>query len=154
MARGVNKCIIVGNCGNDPDIRYTQDQKQITSISIATSKSWKNKTTGPKETETTWHRIVFFNQLAKIAGDYLKKGSQVYIEGSLRTRKWQADDGTDRYSTEIVANEMQMLGSRSEQDQGPDKRDDELHASAPATKASNKPSPQGGDDWLDDKMPF
>ena len=114
MAKGVNRVILVGNCGQDPDIKVLDNGNQITNISVATSESWKDKKTGNKETDTTWHKVVFFNQLAKIAGDYLRKGSMVYIEGSIRTRKWQADDGTDRYATEIVAKEMQMLGGRGE----------------------------------------
>ena len=114
MARGINKCIIVGNCGQDPETRYMPNGNAVTNISVATSETWKDKDTGQKQERTEWNRIVFFNRLAEIAGEYLRKGSQVYIEGSLRTRKWQAEDGTDRYSTEIVAREFQMLGSRSD----------------------------------------
>jgi single-strand DNA-binding protein len=110
--RGVNKAIIVGACGQDPETRYTPSGGAVTNISVATSESWKDKTTGNKEERTEWHRIVFFNRLAEIAGEYLKKGSKVYVEGSLRTRKWQNNDGQDRYTTEIVANELQMLDSR------------------------------------------
>lgn len=112
MARGVNKVIIVGNLGNDPDCRYTQGGAAITNISVATSDTWKDKQTGQAQERTEWHRVVFFNRLAEIAGEYLKKGSKVYIEGSLRTRKWQdKQTGQDRYTTEIVAEEMQMLDS-------------------------------------------
>jgi len=114
MARGINKVIIVGNCGNDPETRYTPGGSAITNISVATSDSWKDKQTGQQQERTEWHRIVFFNRLAEIAGEYLRKGSQVYVEGRLQTRKWQDQSGQDRYTTEIVANEMQMLGGRGE----------------------------------------
>lgn len=111
MSRGVNKCVIIGNLGQDPEVRHTAQGKAITTISVATSESWKDKQTGEQKTETEWHRVVFFNKLAEIAGEYLKKGSKVYIEGKLKTRKWQDKSGQDRYTTEIVGNEMQMLGS-------------------------------------------
>lgn len=110
--RGVNKVILIGNLGNDPEIRYSQGGAAITNVSIATSETWKDKQTGQPQDRTEWHRVVFFNRLAEIAGEYLHKGSKVYVEGSLRTRKWQDKDGQDRYSTEIVGNEMQMLDSR------------------------------------------
>ncbi|MES2825861.1 MAG: single-stranded DNA-binding protein [Pseudomonadota bacterium] len=114
MARGVNKVIIIGNIGQDPEIKYMPSGGAVTNVSVATSESWKDKTTGQPQERTEWHRVVFFNRLGEIAGQYLKKGSKVYIEGSLRTRKWQAQDGTDRYTTEIVANEMQMLDGRGD----------------------------------------
>jgi single-strand DNA-binding protein len=114
MARGINKVILVGNLGADPETRYTAGGAAITNIRIATSESWRDKQTGENQERTEWHRVVFFNRLAEIAGEYLRKGSQVYIEGSLRTRKWQDQGGQDRYTTEIVANEMQMLGGRGE----------------------------------------
>jgi single-strand DNA-binding protein len=117
--RGINKAIIVGNCGNDPETRYSADGKAITNISVATSEEWKDKTTGNKESRTEWHRIVFFNRLAEIAGEYLKKGSKVYIEGQIRTRKWQDQSGQDRYTTEIVGNEMQMLDGKPDNHQQP-----------------------------------
>lgn len=112
MARGINKVILVGNIGKDPEVRYTASGSAITNISVATSESWRDKTSGEQQERTEWHKVVFFNRLAEIAGEYLKKGSQVYVEGSLRTRKWQDQGGQDRYTTEIVANEMQMLGGR------------------------------------------
>ncbi|MGC9455937.1 MAG: single-stranded DNA-binding protein [Halothiobacillaceae bacterium] len=112
MARGINKVILVGNLGVDPEVRYMPSGGQVTNIRVATSEQWKDKNTGEQQERTEWHRVVFFNRLAEIAGEYLRKGSQVYIEGSLRTRKWQGQDGQDRYTTEIVANEMQMLGGR------------------------------------------
>jgi single-strand DNA-binding protein len=112
MARGVNKVILVGNLGADPETRYTASGAAITNIRIATSESWRDKQTGENQERTEWHRVVFFSRLAEIAGEYLRKGSQVYVEGALRTRKWQGQDGQDRYTTEIVGNEMQMLGGR------------------------------------------
>ena len=115
MSRGVNKLILIGNLGADPETRYTQGGDPVTNIRIATSESWKDRNTGQQQERTEWHTVVFFKKLAEIAGEYLHKGSRVYIEGSLRTRKWQAQDGTDRYSTEIVAREMQMLDSRQGQ---------------------------------------
>ncbi|MDP1707691.1 MAG: single-stranded DNA-binding protein [Gammaproteobacteria bacterium] len=113
MARGINKVILVGNLGKDPEIRYMPSGGAVANITIATSESWKDKTSGEQQERTEWHNVVFYNRLAEIVGEYLKKGSQVYVEGSLRTRKWQdKNTGTDRYTTEIIANEMQMLGSK------------------------------------------
>ena len=112
MARGINKVILVGNLGADPETRYTPSGSAVTNIRLATTESWKDRQTGEQNERTEWHRVVFFGKLAEIAGQYLKKGSQVYVEGALRTRKWQGQDGQDRYTTEIVANEMQMLDSR------------------------------------------
>lgn len=114
MARGINKVILVGNLGQDPETRYMPSGNAVTNISIATSESWKDKQTGEQQERTEWHRVAFFNRLAEIAGEYLKKGSKVYVEGSLRTRKWQGQDGQDRYTTEVIATEMQMLDSRGE----------------------------------------
>lgn len=111
-SRGVNKVILVGNLGADPEVRYTPSGGAVTNVNLATSETWKDKQTGQPQERTEWHRIVFFNRLAEIAGEYLKKGSKLYVEGSLRTRKWQGQDGQDRYTTEIVASEMQMLDSR------------------------------------------
>ncbi|HRG14788.1 MAG TPA: single-stranded DNA-binding protein [Pseudomonadota bacterium] len=112
MARGVNKVILVGNLGADPETRYTQGGGAITSIRIATSESWTDKQSGEKQERTEWHRIKFFGKLAEIAGEYLRKGSQVYVEGSLRTDKYTDKDGIERFSTDIIANEMQMLGGK------------------------------------------
>lgn len=114
MARGINKVILVGNLGQDPEMKYLPSGGAVTNVSIATSESWKDKQTGQQQERTEWHRVVFFNRLGEIAGEYLKKGSKVYVEGSLRTRKWQGQDGQDRYTTEIVAGEMQMLDSRGD----------------------------------------
>ena len=112
MARGVNKAIIVGTLGKDPDTRYTQGGNAIVNASVATNESWRDKNTGNQVEKTEWHRIVIFGKLAEIAAQYLKKGQQVYFEGKIQTRKWQDQSGQDRYSTEIVANEMQMLGGK------------------------------------------
>jgi len=112
MARGVNKAIIVGTLGKDPDVKYTAGGSAVVNVSVATNESWKDKTTGENVEKTEWHKIVIFGKLAEIAAQYLRKGQQVYFEGKIQTRKWQDQNGQDRYSTEIVANEMQMLGGR------------------------------------------
>ena len=110
MARGINKVILVGNLGNDPDVKYSQGGSAVTTISVATTEAWKDKQTGQQQERTEWHRVKFFGRLAEIAGEYLKKGRQVYIEGSLRTDKYTGKDGVERYTTDIIASEMQMLG--------------------------------------------
>ncbi len=112
MQRGVNKVILVGNLGQDPEVRYMPNGNAVANISVATSETWKDKNTGDNQERTEWHRVVLFRRLGEIAGEYLKKGSKVYIEGKLQTRKWQDQNGQDRYSTEIVADQMQMLDSR------------------------------------------
>jgi single-strand DNA-binding protein len=112
MARGVNKVILVGNLGKDPEIRYTPSGSAVANVTIATSDQWKDKQTGEQQERTEWHRVVFFNRLAEVVGEYVKKGQQIYVEGRIQTRKWQDQSGQDRWSTEIVANEMQMLGGR------------------------------------------
>ena len=142
MARGINKAIIVGHLGQDPEVRYLPSGGAVTNISVATTDSWKDKQSGELQERTEWHRIVFFNRLAEIAGEYLKKGAQVYIEGRLQTRKWQAQDGADRYSTEIIANEMQMLGGR--QGAGMNSSDyDQSYASSAPPSTSASPSHAG-----------
>lgn len=153
MARGVNKVILVGNCGSDPEVRYMPSGGAVTNISIATSESWKDKQTGQQQERTEWHRVVFFNRLAEIAGEYLKKGSKVYVEGSLRTRKWQDQSGQDKYTTEIVAAEMQMLDSRG---MGQGQGDYSAPASAPQGNAPAAPQPQpaGNMNDFDDDIPF
>lgn len=113
MARGVNKVILIGNLGQDPEVRYTPNGNAVANVTLATSTTWRDKQTGELQERTEWHRIAFFNRLAEIVGEYLRKGSKVYIEGSLRTRKWQDKNGSDRYTTEIVASEMHMLDNRS-----------------------------------------
>jgi single-strand DNA-binding protein len=160
MARGINKVILVGNLGADPETRYTASGAAITNIRIATSESWRDKQTGETQERTEWHNVVFFNRLAEIAGEYLRKGRQVYVEGSLRTRKWQGQDGQDRYTTEVVANEMQMLGGRG--DDAPARssqggfRDNAQSAPrrAPAKAAEESPVFQGEDNFTDDDIPF
>ena len=112
MARGINKVILVGNLGKDPEVRYMPNGQAVANVTIATSESWKDKNTGEQQEKTEWHRVVFFRRLAEIVGEYLKKGSKIYVEGKLQTRKWQDNQGQDRYTTEIIANEMQMLDSK------------------------------------------
>jgi len=153
MARGVNKVILIGNLGNDPEIRYTAGGAAVANISLATAESWKDKNSGEQQERTEWHRIVFFGRLAEIVGEYLRKGSQVYVEGRLQTRKWQDKEGHDRYTTEIVANEMQMLGSRS----GGSANYDSAPQTAPNNTAEPQPAPASGSsptDDFDDDIPF
>lgn len=156
--RGVNKVIIVGNLGNDPETRYTPAGSAITNINIATSETWKDKQTGQQQDRTEWHRVVFFNKLAEIAAQYLRKGAKVYIEGSLRTRQWEKE-GQKHYTTEIVANEMQMLDSRGgaggNANQAP--HDDEYASSAAPSRSSSAAQPEapaGNFDQFDDDIPF
>ena len=113
MARGVNKAILIGNLGQDPEVRYTAKGSAVCNLSLATTESWKNRETGERQEETEWHRLVFFGRLAEIVGEYLRKGSQIYVEGRLQTRKWQDQSGHDRYNTEIVVSDMQILGRRT-----------------------------------------
>ena len=151
--RGINKVIIVGNLGNDPEVRYSQAGAAITNISVATSEVWKDKQTGQPQERTEWHRIVFFNKLAEIAGEYLRKGSKVYIEGQLRTRKWQDKEGQDRYTTEIVSNEMQMLDARGAN--SPDRAPGDFDQSAPPPpKSPTPPKPPVDSGNFDDDIPF
>lgn len=182
MARGINKVILVGNLGGDPELRVTQTGTQMTTLSIATSESWRDKQTGQQQERTEWHRVVFFNRLAEIASQYLRKGSKVYIEGSLRTRKWQDQQGMERYTTEIIASDMQMLDSRGDnmgggapsgggysqapqapaggmqqaapeyQQQAPQQQYQQAPQQAPAPQQSAAPAP--GFDDFDDDIPF
>lgn len=140
MARGINKVILVGNLGQDPETRYMPSGGAVTNVTLATSESWKDKQTGQPQERTEWHRVVFFNRLAEIAGEYLKKGSKVYVEGSLRTRKWQDQSGQDRYTTEIVAAEMQMLDSRGGGSMGGGYGDDSYNQ-APAPQQQRRQAP-------------
>ncbi len=150
MARGINKVILVGNLGADPDTRYMPSGKAVTNIRVATSESWKDRQTGDQQERTEWHTVVLFDKLGEIAAEYLRKGSQVYIEGSLRTRKWQDKEGKDRYSTEIVARDMQMLGGRGGGAGGGEPRP---ARSAPAEERSAPaPAPDTGE--FDDDIPF
>jgi len=153
MARGINKVILVGNLGNDPEVRYANNGSAIANISVATTDSWKDKNTGEQQERTEWHRVVMFNRLGEIAGEYLKKGSQVYIEGRLQTRKWQDQSGQDRYTTEIVANEMQMLGGRGG---GADSGGGSYNApsSNPAPQSGGQAAPAAPVNDFDDDIPF
>lgn len=158
----VNKVILIGNLGRDPETRYSADGAAITNIAIATSETWKDKTTGERKESTEWHRVVFFNRLAEIAGEYLRKGKPVYIEGKLRTRKWTDKEGQERYTTEIVADEMKMLGSREGAGGGMTMESDDASAAPaprpsaggarPAAKPAAKPAANMAD--LDDDIPF
>jgi single-strand DNA-binding protein len=148
MARGVNKVILVGNLGADPDTRYMPSGAAVTNIRIATSESWKDKQSGEQQERTEWHNIAFFGRLAEIAAEYLRKGSQVYVEGRLRTRKWQDQQGNDRYTTEVIANEMQMLGGR-----GGGGMSAPAAPSRAAGGQSSAPATAAADDF-DDDIPF
>jgi single-strand DNA-binding protein len=150
----VNKVIIVGNLGADPEVRYMPSGDAITNIRVATTDRWKDKASGEMKEATEWHRIVFFGRVAEIAGEYLKKGSQVYVEGRLRTRKWQDKEGHDRYSTEVVADTMQMLGSRAGSGEPREPREGapEPRAAEPKPAAAKKPA--GKFDDMEDDIPF
>ena len=160
MARGINKVILVGNLGQDPETRTFPDGGSLTNISVATSEGWKDKQTGEQKERTEWHRVVFNGRLAEIAAQYLNKGSKVYIEGSLRTRKYQdKQTGQDRYSTDIFAREMQMLDSRGMGEGQPGGGGQQFQQQAPRQQQQAPQQPQaavapaGGDDW-DDDIPF
>ena len=151
----VNKVILIGNLGKDPEVRYTPDNSAITNITLATTYTWKDRQSGDKKEETEWHRVAFFGRLAEVAGEYLKKGSPVYVEGRLRTRKWQDKEGKDRYTTEIVADAMQLLGSRSGMGGGDTS---ERATSSPSSSGTAAAAPSKGagarfDDFEDD-IPF
>ena len=146
MARGVNKVILVGNLGQDPEIKYMPSGQAVCNISIATTESWNDKNSGEKVEKTEWHRVVFFRRLAEIAGEYLRKGSQVYIEGRLQTRKWQDQSGNDRYTTEIVANDMQMLGGKGS--------GTAMMSDAPSNQQSEPVTAGSSSDDFDDDIPF
>lgn len=146
MARGINKVILIGNLGKDPEVRYSASGSAMANISIATSESWKDKNSGEAVEKTEWHRVVFFGKLAEIVGEYLNKGSKVYVEGKLQTRKWD-DKGTERYTTEIIANEMQMLDSRSDED-GASK------PKRPAERPAEVSGENDSDDEFEDDIPF
>jgi single-strand DNA-binding protein len=148
MARGINKVILIGNLGKDPETRYTPAGLAITNITLATTDSWKDKQTGERQEKTEWHRVAMFGRLAEISAEYLRKGSQVYIEGRIQTRKWQDQQGQDRYSTEIVANDMQMLGGRA--GEGAPAMGEDTHSRQPAQASE----PAVADVTLDDDIPF
>ncbi len=169
-SRGVNKVILIGHCGQDPETKFTASGAAVTNISLATSESWKDRQSGQTQERTEWHRVVFFNRLAEIVGEYVRKGSKLYIEGSLRTRKWQDQSGQDRYTTEIVASEMQMLDSRGGEQGGgsqfgggqPQQSGGGAYggggqqnpsAASPAPQQSTPPAPPAMDAF-DDDIPF
>lgn len=165
MARGVNKVILVGTCGQDPETRYLPSGNAVTNLSLATSEQWTDKQTGQKVEKTEWHRVALFGKVAEIAGEYLRKGSQVYVEGSLRTRKWQGQDGQDRYTTEIVVDingNMQLLGGRPSGDDSqraprePMQRPQQApqQQSRPAPQQQPAPQPAQDYDSFDDDIPF
>lgn len=152
-SRGVNKVILIGNIGQDPEVKYLPSGGAVTNVSLATSEAWKDKTTGQPQERTEWHRVVFFNRLGEIAGEYLRKGSKVYIEGSLRTRKWQAQDGADRYSTEIVASEMQLLDGKSQDGSGAQNANHTPQQQPQRQQAPQQQAPAGFDAFEED-IPF
>ena len=168
MARGVNKVILLGNLGADPETRYTASGGAVTNIRLATTDSWRDRQSGEQQERTEWHRVVFFGRLAEVAGEYLRKGRQCYVEGRIQTRKWQGQDGQDRYTTEIVASEMRLLGGRSAGGAGaapPGGRDDDSGAAWPdggstdsSTDGSTGARPaapkSGPSDDFDDDIPF
>ena len=171
----INKVILIGNLGRDPEVRYTPNGSAVCNVSVATTRNWKNKDSGERMEETEWHRVVFFDRLAEIAGEYLKKGRSVYVEGRLKTRKWQDKDGKDQYTTEVMATDMQMLGSREGMGGGAGSGEDDggaggagggygersspqrsAPASRPAGQAASKPAAKSstGFDSMDDDIPF
>jgi single-strand DNA-binding protein len=152
MARGVNKVILIGNLGADPEVRYSAAGSAITNARVATTDQWKDRQTGEQQERTEWHRLVFFGRLAEIAGEYLKKGSKVYAEGRLQTRKWQGQDGQDRYTTEVVVNDMQMLDGAGG-GMGGASQSGGMDQSAPAASAEPAPQAAPADDF-DDDIPF
>ena len=152
MARGVNKVILIGNLGQDPEVKYMPNGNAVANITVATSESWKDKNTGEQVDKTEWHRVVFFRRLAEIVGEYLKKGSKVYIEGKLQTRKWQDKNGKDNWTTEIIASEMQMLDSRG----GGSSDFNQAPSAAPSQSSPSQaaPAPAPANNDFDDDIPF
>jgi len=146
MARGVNKVILIGHLGRDPEVRYMPSGSAVCNVTLATTESWKDKQSGEQKERTEWHNLVFYGRIAEIAGEYLRKGSQVYVEGRLQTRKWQDKNGNDRYTTEIIVNDMQMLGSRSGGSAG--------FAPQPESQSQAAPAPAAAADDFDDDIPF
>ena len=150
----VNKVILVGNLGKDPETRYAPSGDAVTNIVVATTETWKDKASGEKREATEWHRVVFFGKLAEIAGQYLKKGSQVYLEGKLKTRKWQDKDGQDRFTTEINADEMKMLGSKGDGQQQEGQRPQQTQQRPPANTQRQPQGQAGGFSDFEDSIPF
>ena len=160
MARGINKVILIGNLGRDPEIRYMPNGGAVANLALATSEAWKDKNTGEQQEKTEWHRVVLYRRLAEIAGEYLKKGSKVYIEGKLQTRKWQDNQGQDRFTTEIIANELQMLDSRGvgasssgSFNAGQSSSPQQQPPSSPSRQANDMPDMMPAGDF-DDDIPF
>ena len=160
MARGVNKVILLGNLGADPETRYTASGSAVTNIRLATTDSWRDKQSGEQQERTEWHRIVFFGRLAEIAAEYLRKGRQCYVEGRIQTRKWQGQDGQDRYTTEVVASDLQLLGGRGADGGGgpPRERDEAPRSASPGGGGATSSAPaaprNGPPDDFDDDIPF
>lgn len=152
MARGVNKVILIGNLGQDPEVKYMPNGNAVANITVATSESWKDKNTGEQVDKTEWHRVVFFRRLAEIVGEYLKKGSKVYIEGKLQTRKWQDKNGADHWTTEIMASEMQMLDSRGGGSSDFNQSQDSSQSMQQSSPSQAAPAPANND--FDDDIPF
>lgn len=155
MARGINKVIIIGNLGADPEVRYMPNGSAVTNIRVATTEAWKDKQSGEMQERTEWHRIVLYNRLGEVSGEYLRKGSKVYIEGSLRTNKWQDQNGNERYTTEIIGNNMQMLDPRNGGGTAafePNIADEQQHSKTAATIVKQEESIAAGD--FDDELPF
>ena len=166
----VNKVILIGNLGKDPEVRYAPSGSAICNITLATSRNWKDKTSGERQEETEWHRVVFFDRMAEVAGEYLKKGKSVYIEGRLKTRKWTDKEGVDKYTTEVMADRMEMLGSRegggggggdesygepsAPRAESPRRSAPPPRAPAPAPRAAPAPKSSTGFDDMDDDIPF
>ncbi|GGI83379.1 single-stranded DNA-binding protein [Legionella impletisoli] len=153
MARGINKVILVGNVGLDPEVRYMPNGNAVTTLSVATSETWKDKQTGDKQERTEWHRVVCFNRLGEIAGEYVRKGSKLYVEGSLRTRKWQDQQGQDRYTTEIVASDIQMLDSKGNTPSYSEPSTNQSYGTSAQKPAQPVAEPDAFQD-LDDDVPF
>lgn len=154
MARGINKVILVGNLGADPEVRYMPNGNAVATISVATTDSWKDKQTGEKQERTEWHRVVCFNRLGEIVSEYVRKGSKLYVEGSLRTRKWQDQQGQDRYTTEIVASEIQMLDNKTTGYQDTSPAPSHQNRTNQPPSQSSYQSPQDAFQELDDDIPF
>lgn len=150
MARGINKVILVGNLGKDPEVRYMPSGNAVCNVTLATSDSWKDKQSGEQKDRTEWHNLVFYSRLAEIAGEYLKKGSQIYAEGRLQTRKWQDKSGNDRYTTEIIVSDMQMLGGRG----GGGGGSADFGGGSQESRSSSSAAPAGAPDEFDDDIPF
>lgn len=154
MARGVNKVILIGNLGSDPEVRYTPSGSAVANVNLATSESWRDKTSGELQDRTEWHRIVFFNRLAEIVGEYLHKGSKIYVEGSLRTRKWQDKNGIERHTTEIIANEMHILDSKGGNNHQMIPLQQDASNKLEELKIQPQPIPTLATEMIEDDIPF